>query len=162
MARPLATPQTPLILWICAAVCAHFFMGGGTEEVSKHLREYRADRQYLSMLGTKTRERVRETEQRFDIAIVDDGVKPKEDEPEPPKPEPVAEKKPEPVKPEPKAPEPKKPEPPKQEVKVVVKEEDPLKKLDEPLKMDKRIAVKQHAQPKQEDNPNARFIADEA
>ena len=165
MARSLATPQTPLILWICAAVCAHFFMGGGTEEVSKQLREYRADRQYLSMLGTKTRERVRQTEQTLDIAIVDEGVKPKEeDPPEPAKPAPVAEKKPDPVKPpDQKPPEQKKPEPPKQEVKVVVKEEDPLKKLDEqPLKMDKRIAVKQHAKPKQEDNPNARFIADEA
>src|SRR4029079_8346171 len=60
---PSSSPQTPLILWICAAICAHFFMGGGTEEVSKRVREYRADRQYLSMLGTKTRERVRQNEQ---------------------------------------------------------------------------------------------------
>ncbi len=164
MARPLATPQTPLILWICAAVCAHFFMGGGTEEISKHLREYRSDRQYLSMLGTKARERVRLNEQTLDIAVVEDGAKPKEDEPEPPKPQPVAEKKPEPPKPQPKQEtEKKKPEPPKPEVKIVIKEEDPLKKLDEQqLKMDKRIAVKQHAKPKQDDNPNARFIADEA
>ena len=44
--------------------------------------------------------------------------------------------------------EPKKPEPPKPEVKIVVKDEDPLKKLDEqPLKSDQRIAVKQHAKP---------------
>ncbi|CAN5924418.1 hypothetical protein BH11MYX4_BH11MYX4_47640 [soil metagenome] len=164
MARQLA-PQTPLILWICAAVCAHFFMGGGTEEVSKQLREFRADRRYISTLGAKAREKVLQSEQTLDIAVVDDGVTPKEDDPpEPPKPPPVAEKKPDPVKPpDPKAPEQKKPEPPKQEVKIVVKEEDPLKKLDEtPLKADKRIAVKQHAQPKQEDNPNARFIADEA
>jgi hypothetical protein len=92
-------------------------------------------------------------------------MKPQEDDPpELPKPEPIAEKKQEPPKQEPpKAEEAKKPEPPKPEVKIVVKEDDPLKKLDEtPLKMDKRIAVKQHAQPKQEDNPNARFIADEA
>jgi hypothetical protein len=54
-------------------------------------------------------------------------------------------------------------EPPKQEVKVVAKPDDPLKKLDEtPLAPDKRIAVKQHVTPKQEDNPNARFIGDEA
>ena len=58
MAR-VSTPQTPIILWICAAVCAHFFMGGGTEEVSKQLRKYSDDRQFISMLGSKTRERVR-------------------------------------------------------------------------------------------------------
>jgi hypothetical protein len=139
-------------------------MGGGTEEVSKTLRKLSDDRQYLSMMGSKTRERVRQSEQTFDVAVVPDG-KPKEDEPpEPPKPPPVAKKDPEKPKAEPpKPPEQKKQEPPKQEVKVVVKDEDPLKKLDEqPLKMDKRIAVKQHVQPKQEDNPNARFIADEA
>ena len=163
MARQLS-PQIPLILWICAAVCAHFVLGGGTAEVSKQVGDFRADRRYISQLGSTARERVKQSEQTLDIAIVDEGAQPKEDEPEPPAPTPVAEKKPDPVKPpDPKAPDQKKPEPPKQEVKVVVKEEDPLKKLDEtPLKMDKRIAVKQHAQPKQEDNPNARFIADEA
>ena len=139
-------------------------MGGGTEEVSKQLRKYSDDRQYLSLLGAEARERTRASEQSFDIAVVDVGAKPKEDEPEePPAPPPVAKKdepKPEPPK---KAEEPKKVEPPKQEVKLVVKPDDPLKKLDEqPLKADQRIAVKQHAQPKQEDNPNARFIADEA
>ena len=160
-----SSPQTPLVLWICAAVCAHFFMGGGTEEVSKQLRKYSDDRQYISMLASKTRERVRASEQSFDIAVVDEG-KPKEDEPEePPQPPPVvAEKKPDPAKPEPpKTAEQKKVEPPKPEVKIVVKDEDPLKKLDEqPLKNDKRIAVKQHPKTKQDDNPNARFIADEA
>jgi hypothetical protein len=157
-------PEIPIVLWICAAVCAHFMMGGGTEEVSKQLRKYSDDRQYLSLLGAEARERTRASEQSFDIAVVDEGAKPKDDEPEePPAPPPVAKKdepKPEPPK---KAEEPKKVEPPKQEVKVVVKDEDPLKKLDEQqLKSDQRIAVKQHAQPKQEDNPNARFIADEA
>ena len=157
-------PEIPIVLWICAAVCAHFMMGGGTEEVSKQLRKYSDDRQYLSLLGAQARERTRASEQSFDIAVVDVGAKPKEDEPEePPAPPPVAKKdepKPEPPK---KADEQKKVEPPKQEVKIVVKPDDPLKKLDEqPLKADQRIAVKQHAQPKQEDNPNARFIADEA
>jgi len=159
-----SSPQIPIVLWICAAVCAHFFMGGGTEEVSKQLRKYSDDRQYLSMLGSKTRERVRASEQSFDVAVVDEG-KPKEDEPEAPQPPPVAaEKKPEPPKPEPpKTPDQKKVEPAKPEVKIVVKDEDPLKKLDEqPLAMDKRIAVKQHPKTKQDDNPNARFIADEA
>ncbi|MDB4946868.1 MAG: TolA protein [Labilithrix sp.] len=167
MARQV-NPTTPLILWICAAVCVHFFMGGGTEEVSKKLKEVRDDHQYLSALGTKARERIKQTEQTFDLAVVDEGVKAEDEQekPEPPKQEPVAEKKPDEAKKpdEPKKPdEAKPPEPPKQEVKVVVKPEDPLKKLDEEqLKSDKRIAVKQHTQTKQEDNPNARFIADEA
>ncbi len=147
-------------------MCAHFFMGGGTEEVSKQLRKYSDDRQFISMLGSKTRERVRQNEQSFEVAVVDEGVKAREEDPpeplEPPKP--VA-KKDEP-KPEPKPlqpPDQKKPEPPKPEIKIVVKPDDPLRKLDEqPLKMDKRIAVKQHADKKQDDNPNARFIADEA
>ena len=25
---------TPLILWICAAICVHFMFGGGAEEVA--------------------------------------------------------------------------------------------------------------------------------
>jgi hypothetical protein len=158
------SPEIPIVLWVCAAVCAHFMMGGGTEEVSKQLRKYSDDRHYISALGSRTRERVRASEQTFEIAVVDHGEPPTEEEPEPPKPPPVAEKKPEPPKPEPPKPQPAKTaEPPKPELKIVVKDEDPLKKLDEQeLKADKRIAVKQHAQPKQEDNPNARFIADEA
>lgn len=160
-------PEIPLLLWICTALVAHFLMGGGTEKVSDQLRSYSADRHFLSQLGSKAREKARASEQSFDVAVVDDG-KPKEEEPpEPEQPKPVAEKKPEPPKPEPpKPPEAKPPEPPKvtpPEVKVVVKDEDPLKKLDElPLKKDNRIAVKQHVQKNQADNPNARFIGDEA
>lgn len=158
--------EIPLILWICAAVCAHFVMGGGTEEVSRQVRHVREDHVFFSKLGAKARERTRQSEQTFDVAIVDQGKAKEEEEkqPEPEKPKPVAEKKPEPKKPDPpKPPEQKKPEPPKQEVKVVVKDEDPLKKLDEQqLKKDNRIAVKQHAQPNQADNPNARFIGDQA
>lgn len=157
--------EIPIVLWVCAAICAHFMMGGGTEEVSKQLRKISDDRRYISALGTRTRERVRASEQTFDIAVVDQGVAPTEDEPPEPEPPPVAKKdepKPEPPKPA-VEPEKKAVAPPKPELKVVVKDEDPLKKLDEQeLKADKRIAVKQHAQPKQEDNPNARFIADEA
>lgn len=159
------TPETPIILWICAAVCAHFLFGGGTEEVSKRLRHISEDRQFMSLLGSKAREKVRQTEVTFDVALVEEG-QPQEDEaPEAPKP-PTPEKKAEQRKPEEaKPPEEKKkeeaPQPP--EVKVVVKEEDPLKKLDEvPLTQDKRIAVRQHVKPKQDDNPNARFIGDEA
>jgi len=160
-------PQTPLILWICAAVCAHFVLGGGTEEVAKKLHILDDDRHYLSLLGAKAREKAKFVD--TTIEITNEEGKAKEAEPpEAPKPEaPAAEKKPELPKPEPpRQPETKKPEPraeKKVAVKIQVTEEDPAKKLDQiPLKKDNRIAVKQHAQKNQQDNPNAKFIADDA
>jgi len=159
--------EIPLVLWICAAVCAHFVMGGGTEKVSDVLKNHTSDVRFLRAIGSKAREKARQSEQTVEVAVVDEG-KPKEEEktpePEEEKPKPPEQKKPEAKKPDPpKPPEQKKPDPPKQEVKVAVKEEDPLKKLDEqPLKNDKRIAVKQHVDPNQQDNPNARFIGDQA
>lgn len=158
------SPETPLLLWICAAVCAHFIFGGGTEEVATELRHISDDRAYLFRLGSEAREKIRSTEMDIEVAVVDEGAPPEEKAEEPPKPPPTAEKKPDAPKDE-KKPEPqKKPEPPKQEeVKVVTQEKDPAKKLDEiPLQPDQRIAVKQHAQKNQPDNPNANFIADEA
>lgn len=157
-------PETPIVLWICAALCAHFvFAEGGDQVATIH-----DDAKFLSALGSEARGKARSVEQSLEIAVVDEGAPPPDEEkkdepkPEPPK----AEKKPEVAKPEPPPPpkqEEKKAEPPKEEVKVTVKEPDPLKKLDEiELKKDQRIAVKQHAQPNQADNPNARFIADEA
>ena len=155
------SPETPIVLWICAAVCAHFLLGGGTEEVSKQLKRIRDDHQYLSLLGSKARDKARFLDTTIEIAVGDE--KPKEAEPpEEPKPVAIAEKKDQPKPEDPKKPEEPKKEPPK-EVKVVVKDEDPMKKLDEQeLKKDNRIAVKQHVEKNQKDNPNARFIADEA
>ncbi len=159
--------ETPLILWICAAVCAHFVFAEGGDEVAKS----HDDRSYLYELGTRARSIVHGKDQSIDILTNEDG-QPKEDDPEQPKPE--AQKDPEPPKPEEqkkpdpqaqkKREEPKKPaESKKDDVKVVKKEDDPLKKLDEqPLQQDNRIAVKQHAQKNQQDNPNAKFIADDA
>lgn len=159
------SPETPLILWVCAAVCAHFIFGGGTEEVSQELRHISDDRAFLSRLGSEARAKVRSSEMGLEVAIVEEGVRPEEEKPEEPPKAPEA-KKPEPPKPE-KPEEAAKREPPKtpqqEEVKVVQKEPDPVKKLDEvPLHEDKRIAVKQHAEKNQADNPNANFIADEA
>jgi hypothetical protein len=155
-------PETPLILWICAAVCAHFVFAEGGDKVATSYE----DRSYIHQLGMRARSITQGKDQTIEVLTNEDGKQPEEaTPPEPPKPVPTAEKKPDPPKPEqPKQPqqEAKKPEPPKQEVKVVAKEDDPLKKLDEPLKQDNRIAVKQHAQKQQQDNPNARFIADEA
>ncbi len=158
--------ETPIILWICAALVAHFVFGGGTEEVSKRIGNVRADQRFLSALASKAREKARVADQTLEVAVIDEGA-PSETEPkeEEPKPAPVAEKKKDEPKPEP----PKSPEEkPKEEtkvtdVKVTVKPDDPLKKLDEEqLKADKRIAVRQHAQENQQDNPNARFIGDQA
>jgi len=155
------SPETPIILWICAAVCAHFmFAEGGNQVATIH-----DDATFMAKLASDVRTKVKTVDQSIEIQTSEDG-QPKEEDPPAPKPDPIAEKKPEPPKtPDPqKPPEQKKPEPPKQEVvKVTVKDEDPLKKLDQiPMKEDKRIAVKQHVQPKQEDNPTARFIGDEA
>jgi hypothetical protein len=124
---------------------------------------YHEDRSYIFQMGTRARSAAHGKDQTFDIVTNEDG-QPSEAEPEQPKPEAKKEeKKPEPPTEQPK--DQKKPEeaPKAPEVKVVAKEEDPLKKLDQvPLKQDNRIAVKQHAQKNQADNPNAKFIADEA
>jgi TonB family protein len=140
--------------------------GGGTEEVSRRLRHMSEDRQYLSFLGSKARERVRQTEVTVEIMTSEEGS-PDLAQPEEPKPAPTPEKKADKAEPEKNTPEEKKKQQQQEEkqaaVKVTVEEEDPLKKLDEvPLKEDKRIAVRQHAKPEQEDNPEARFIGDEA
>ncbi|MBX3232962.1 MAG: TonB C-terminal domain-containing protein [Labilithrix sp.] len=157
------SPETPIILWICAAVCAHFLFaeGGGT------IAEHYEDSSYLLGMGARARGAAATRDQTVDIITNEDG-KAEEEEPKPEEPKLEAkkeEKKPDEKKPEPPKPEVKKPEPPPPApVKIAVQEEDPLKKLDQtPLKQDNRIAVKQHvADKKQEDNPNAKFIADEA
>jgi hypothetical protein len=155
----LRAPETPLILWICAAVCAHFIFAEGGDQVAT----YHDDRSYIFQMGTRARSAAHGKDQTFDIITSEEG-QPSETEPEPPKPEAKKEDpSPEPPKPEAKK-EPIKPEEARRvDVKVVAKEDDPLKKLDEvPLKQDDRIAVKQHAQKNQPDNPDAKFIADEA
>ncbi len=159
----LRAPETPLILWICAAVCAHFMFAEGGNQVAT----YHEDRSYIFEMGTRARSAAHGKDQTFEIITSEEGQPADTTPEEPPPPPPEAKKKDE-KKPAPEAPKdpnaPKKPdEPPKPEVKIVSKDEDPLKKLDEvPLKPDNRIAVKQHAPKNQEDNPNAKFIADDA
>src|SRR5207253_8510580 len=106
----------------------HFvFAEGGDKVASIH-----DDKSYLHQLSMRTRSITQGKDQTIEVVTSEDGKQPEEaTPPEPPKPVPTAEKKPEPPKPEPpKQQEAKKPEPPKQEVKVVAKEDDPLKKLD--------------------------------
>src|SRR5438105_2078346 len=98
-------PNTPLILWICAAVCAHYMFAEGGGVIAR----MHEDRQFLEMMGRDIRERVRTTEQTFEVASLGTEDKAKEPEVEPPKPPPP--------KPEAKKPEEKKPEPPKPEAK---------------------------------------------
>ena len=160
-------PETPIILWVCAAVCAHYMFAQGGGEVAKA----HDDKSFIFQMGTHARGLVKSSEQSFEVALVDEAGNPidEDDAPKPPKLESKKEaekekdKPPDPEKkPEPPKDEPKKKDEPKPTVKVVVKEPDPLKKLEVQPKMDKRIAVRQHVQPKQEDNPNARFVGDEA
>ncbi len=156
--------NTPLVLWICAAVCAHFLMGEGGDTVA----QFHDDRLAIASLGEKVRERIRDHEQTFEVSSIDAPSKSPVETPPPAEPKPVPTtpevKKPNPPKPEPPQPRAKAPDAPKvdKKVPVVAVPEDPAKKLEPPPKMDKRIAVRQHVQPKQADNPNAHFIGDEA
>ncbi len=153
--------NTPLILWICAAVCTHyaFAEGGGV------VAQIHEDKSFMAVLGRNVRERVRASEQVFDLALADNGPAEKEAEPPPPPPppKPTAAPKPPPTPPPTEKDKPKKEEPKKPEPKTLVLKAEPPKPQDlaAPL-ADKRIAVRQHTQPNQADNPNARFIGDEA
>ncbi len=159
--------NTPLVLWICAAICAHYMFAEGGDTVAR----YHEDKLAIANLGEHVRERVRFTEQTFEVSTLDIAPKPADAEPPleppappkptatpvptvkpPPPPPPVAQKPPPPpvVKPAPK-------------IAVQVVPEDPAKKLLEPPpQTDKRIAVRQHVKANQADNPNARFVGDEA
>jgi TonB family protein len=153
--------KTPLILWICAAICVHFVFGGGADEVGiTH-----DDRVYLHRMASDARDRVAREEQTFDLALVDDTQKDKAQEAPAPPPPPTP--KPEPPKKQPPPPKlaknEKKPDAKKEEKKTLVVENDKSKQLPQPPpNVDRRIAVRQHVQADQQDNPNAHFIADDA
>ena len=148
----------PLAFWLCAAVCAHFLFGTGGLVVAK-MHDDRSELWKLSRAASNLAQR---TEQTFEVTLGGPSEEQKAVEPPPPKP-------PEPPKPPPtvKEPTPEKPVPPKkeEEKKVVIVEKNAEKKPivlpEDPLK-DRRIAVRQHAKPNQQDNPEAKFIADEA
>jgi len=150
----------PLGLWICAAICAHFVFGSGGLVVAK-VHDDRSELWKLSRIASGL---AKQGEQMFEVSLGDPSDEPKE-EAIPPKP--PAPKTPPPAPPEkahqdtPKTPE----ERPKPEKRVLlVKKADDKKPLvmPEDLLKDQRIAVRQHAKPNQDDNPTAKFIADEA
>ncbi|MEO6420816.1 MAG: TonB family protein [Polyangiaceae bacterium] len=156
--------KTPLVLWIVViqmAVTAHLAGGAGGWLGAVVHDDHRA----LANLGVSIQEKVRMSEATFEVGSIDIGAKPAEAEVVPPPPPPVPPKVAE--KPKEKPPEPTKPPvPPKEEKKVAVvvkkaEEKKPQAPLQQP-QMDKRIAVRQHVQKKQEDNPTARFVGDDA
>jgi TonB family protein len=155
----------PLVLWICAAICAHFLFGTGGLVVGK----MHDDRSELWKLSHEASNLARQDGQTFEVSLGETSDETK-DEPQPPPPPPPP--KPDEPKPTPtaqvKPPEkvPPKPEAKKAEEKKLVllkkdEEKKPVVLPEDPLK-DRRIAVRQHAKPNQEDNPSAHFIADEA
>ncbi len=167
----------PLFLWIATAVLAHLIWGGGADRAARVIEE-RLD---IKNFALNVKRHVRLSNKPIEVAILDDTTKPPrpaaEEEPEPENP-PEDEKEDEKEKDkkadsrapeEEKKKEPPKPLPDKEKPQeLVVKkekkpEESPAEKKDLPKLDDRRIAVRQHVKdPKQEDNPNAAFIGDEA
>jgi TonB family protein len=152
----------PLGLWICAAICAHFLFGTGGLVVAK----VHEDQSELLKLSHQASNLAQRGEQTFEVSMNEPGEQSPEAPPPPPPPPP---KPPEPPKPPPakakveekRTPEQKK----KDEKRVVVVEKKDEKKpppLPDQAPRDQRIAVRQHAKPDQQDNPTAKFIADEA
>ena len=150
----------PLALWICAAICAHFLLGTGGFVVA----EVHDDRSELRRLSLAAGNLARREDQTFEVSLGESNEEaPQEAPPPPPPPPPEEKKKPEPVATA-KPIEPPKPEPKKEEKKIVVEkkaETKPMVLPEDPLK-DRRIAVRQHTKPDQQDNPTAKFIADQA
>lgn len=156
MASARESAATPLILWICAAVCAHYVLGQGGNEVAKA----HEDSAFFSKMAHQARGKAREADKVFELgALAENEISPTE----PNAPAPALPKAPEPKKDEPKKPEPPKAEEKKEDKKVVVVPTvAPPPTPPPPMQKDQRIAVKQHVKPDQDDNANAKFIADQA
>jgi TonB family protein len=153
----------PLTLWICAAICAHFLFGTGGAVVA----QIHDDRSELWKLSREASELAKHGASTIEVTLGDGESK---DEAPPPTPPPAPT--PDAPKPEPTAPPPPKVQPPpkpeekKPEEKKVLVAKKPEEKKDTPPppepKVEHRIAVRQHVNPDQKDNPEAKFIADEA
>ncbi len=176
----------PLFLWIATAALAHIAWGGGAQRVSDFIdQELDIHRFALTVEAM-----VRQQTSGIEVALVDEKTLPPPEEkvddatdksaPETDTPDKEddsakpdkSSKKPDKAKPKSKAePEKKKPEPEKKKLvlpsvtppKVAAekKKAEPEKALPIP-KANNRIAVKQHVDPDQKDNPEAKFIGNEA
>lgn len=162
-ARNAALPAgLMVVLWASVAAWLHFGLGvSGYEVAVAH-----DDRKALSEMGDRIRDRVRSSEQTFDVVSPADVPPTAQVTPVPPPVPTDTPKKPE-IKPKPAPTETaKKPDPPKKDEKkvVVAVKPDPTPPVVLPPqpKQDKRIAVRQHVKPNQQDNPEAHFIGDEA
>lgn len=167
----------PLFLWIALALCVHAITGGGANRASEwfaerlDVRDFARDARGLARRAAPDLAIDIETSLPEDDALPEDEPETKEVEKSEPEkdPEAIALKEPEP-EPEKKPPEPPKPpeaEKKKKEIQLTEKKPVPAEppKVEPPpvIVPDRRIAVKQHAdKPDQEDNPNARFAAEEA
>jgi hypothetical protein len=170
--------QIPLFLWIATAVVAHALWGGGADRAAQVIEEKIEIREFAASV----RRFVRGDTKTVEIALLDEEAEPKALDPtEPPAPEPKTSEDPDeksadqdeaaPDKPKKPLPEPKRaPEEnkPPEEKKPEEKKEEEKKKPEPELpalptpEAEKRVAVKQHAAANQADNPDAKFIADEA
>ncbi len=151
-------------LWGSVAAWIHLGLGVSGYEVAVTHDDHKALLTFADRLSEKIDLRDRPTE----IGLVENlpAAAPPVDAPPPPDAkadkktaEPLAKKEEKKVEPEKK----KEEQQPKQKVAAVEKKKE--EKVAPPLQQpqaDKRIAVKQHADPHQEDNPNAHFIANEA
>jgi TonB family protein len=143
----------PLGLWICAAIGAHFLFGTGGLVVAK----VHDDRSELRRLSLEANSLAKHAEETLEVSLVDGS---EETLPSPPREAPPPKRsEPPPTPPSPTA-------APVEEKRAIVVEKKPADKKplvlpEDPLK-DRRIAVRQHVRPDQEDNPTAKFIADEA
>jgi TonB family protein len=154
----------PLVLWICAAICAHFLFGTGGLVVA----QMHDDRSSLWTLSREAANLAKQSDQTFEVTIGEPSEEPKEKDttppPPPPAPKPEEKKELQAEKPQPKPPAAEKKQAQETKRAIVLKKEEEKKPLvlpEDPLK-DRRIAVRQHAKANQEDNPTAKFIADEA
>ncbi|APR78478.1 extensin-like protein [Minicystis rosea] len=183
--RAARAASIPLVLWVCAAVVAHYAGGVGTMQVAEVVH----DRDVLKAASRSVRQSMRPGDTVFEVLTDDakptpaakveapkedaptDGTKP-EGEPEPdavkdkvkpppPAPKEKAQPKPEPPKVAEKPPPPKPPEPLKPVVPVPAAPAPPPPPPPPPPE-DHRIAVRQHAQKDQPDNPEANRVADDA
>jgi TonB family protein len=151
----------PLALWICAAVCAHFLFGTGGLVVA----QMHDDRSELWKLSRQASSLAQRNEQTFEVSLGDPSEDQRDTVARPPAPKPIEQPTPTPTASRPpEEQKPPKPEPEQKKLVVIEKKETEKKPLvlpEDPLK-DRRIAVRQHARPNQQDNPEAKFIADEA
>jgi hypothetical protein len=174
-------PAIPLFLWIATAILVHLGGGGGVHVGARVMEELREMQRFARSVQLT----LRASGTTMEVALLEDSelLDPREE----PAPDPSREKQPieqeeqepdeqidetadrddeqakkdaphpeaEPPKPKPEPTEKEKPKP------------DPAEEAKPPEDLPKvqiknRIAVKQHAEPNQQDNPNAEFIADEA